>query len=113
MQTSSVIYSAPWAEPQPDGSWRQYGPTAETYQRQIQRYRQWAYRKPPSRESCEPDAEAIRALLLDSAVELPRREREVGEWIYIAGRSTRWVARRLKLSRRTVRTHMARLAART
>jgi RNA polymerase sigma factor (sigma-70 family) len=54
----------------------------------------------------------IRAWLAEHASELPDRERQVAQLVYLDGHAARWVARTLEISRASVRSYLQRIKAR-
>lgn len=110
-------YNAPWADRLPGGDLLEFGPSPTTHARHLADWRNWAWRKLTSQHARTPEADRIRAWLLPDGTHiragLPKRELEVAVMVYLHGRSTRWVARRLEISRSTVRTYLLRLAERS
>jgi DNA-directed RNA polymerase specialized sigma24 family protein len=108
----------PWRDRGPDGKLGEpYGPsTALTFARQVARFGDWSYRKPPAKASRGADADALRAWmrLEDGTLRLGIPESEVRVYllVYEGGKSVRWVARHLKLSRESCRSYIRRLRAR-
>lgn len=110
-----AIYAAPWAEPYVDPDrveLVQYGPSARTYARQLERHRAWSWR-PPSRAYAPVERDVVRAFMAAARPHMvPEREREVYELVHVQGHSTRWAARALGLSRSAVQTYLRRLRQR-
>ncbi len=115
---SKQDYTSPWVERLPDGTKVPYGPTAGTHARHTADFELWSWRPPrlPSRRSMGPEADRIRAYVrpggLHLRVDVPRRELEVYLLVFEQGRTVRWVARHMQVTRSSVRTWVLRLRGR-
>ncbi len=116
---SKQDFIAPWAEKLPDGTAIEYGPSPATHARRDAEHRNWAWRrsgKLAARLARSPEAVALRAYMRPDGEHLrcdvPKRELEIYVHVYELGHSVRWVARRLKLHRSSVRTYVRRLMGR-
>jgi DNA-directed RNA polymerase specialized sigma24 family protein len=115
MSDVESILLPPWRERLPDGRLGQeYGPrSVRTYERQIARWKDWAYRR-PSREARLHADDLIAFMRLEDGSlreDVPPSERDVYVLIYEQGHSIRWTARERGLSRETVRSYIRRLKA--
>ena len=107
-------YCPPFADQLPGGDLLEYGPSPSSHARHLAAWKNWAWRgKPVSQEARTPEADRIRAWLHPDGQhlrsDLPRRELEVAVHIFCHGRSTRWVARKLEISRSSIRTYILRI----
>lgn len=110
------LLAPPWRERGPDGKLGpEYGPkTAATYAKHVAQHRDWSYRT-PSKESRGADLDAIRdwIRLEDGTIRLDVPEGEARVYLAIEqGDSVRSAARRLGISRESVRSYLRRLKAR-
>ena len=118
MLTDPRDFIAPWNDLLPDGTPIEYGPSPSTHARRDAAHKNWAWRdgKLASKLARSPAADKLRAYMRPDGrhlrTDVPKREAEIYVMIFSHGRSVRWVARRLKLSRSSVRTYCARLRAR-
>lgn len=110
------LFAAPWAEPLIDQRGEteliEYGPQPSTYHRQLQRYRLWSWRPEP--QSATTDAADVVAYMREAGglQKAPRREREVYMLVYERGRSVRWSAKALGITRESARSYLRRLRGR-
>ena len=118
MLVAKTDYAPPFAEQLPDGTSIEYGPSPTTHARHLAEFRQWSWRpdKLPSQASRSPEADRIRAYVRVEQgrfrADVPRRELQVYCYVYEQGHSTRWAARKLEISRSSVRTYIQRLKER-
>lgn len=113
MQTQTQVYAAPWRERMPDGSLTDpYGPSASTYARRLADFKNWAWRAPEKKRAARERAERLVAWVEENRKQVPTRELEVYGWVYLRGMPVRWTARRLGVSRESVRTYLKRLRSR-
>lgn len=108
-------YAAPWRERNLDGTLgAEYGPLSPTtFARQLNEFRQWAFRKDTAQRAKAPADEGVMVAVsvYVDANDVPRREREVFE-LLAKGHSRRFVARALGVRRETVKSFWKRLRAR-
>jgi DNA-binding NarL/FixJ family response regulator len=114
---SAKQYAAPWADQLPDGDLIEYGPSPSTYARQLARHKLWTWHpeKLAARVARTTTADAIRAYMRPTRHlrgDVAKRETEVYLLIYEHGRSIRWAARHLGISRSSVKVYVRRLARR-
>ena len=111
-------YSAPWADQLPTGELSEYGPSPTTHARHLAEHKLWSWRpdKVPSKAARSPEADALRAYMRPDGqhlrADVPKRELEIYLLIFEHGRSPRWVAKHLEITRSTVRTYIRRLRGR-
>ena len=114
-------FQPPWREVDPKTGelGEPYGPgSPSTYAKQIAAHKNWANRpENRSNESKRWDSEALYKFMHDEdgiikeVGDVTDRQRDCYHYVYECGHSIRWVAKRLKISRESVRTHLARLRA--
>ena len=111
-------YSPPFAEQLPDGTSIEYGPSPTTHARHLAEFRQWSWRpdKLNRHASRSPEADKIRAYVRlpngHFRCDIPRRELEIYVRVFEQGRGQGWVAKKLKISKSTVKTYIKRLRKR-
>jgi len=112
---TAQVLAPPWRERLPDGTWHEYGPrTLSTYQRHVERFKNWAYRKPSKEALRDADQMIAFVRLEDGSFRdgIPDGELKVYVHVYEKGHAIRHAARELGLSRETVRSYLRRLRAR-
>ena len=118
LATDPKNFVAPWADQLPSGELVEYGPSASTHARLLEAHKLWTWRpeRQVSREARSDTGAALRAYMRPGGLHLrgdvPTRELEVYLLVYEHGHSARWVARKLRLSRASVRVYLQRLRAR-
>jgi DNA-directed RNA polymerase specialized sigma24 family protein len=113
------IYASPWRERMADGTLGgEYGPkSAATLAKHTRASKDWSFKvQRASKAAVSVDAEALRAWmrLEDGTLRTGIAEGEAMAFILVCehGNSERAAARKLKVSRRTVRVRLARLMER-
>lgn len=108
-------YASPWRERMPDGTLGpEYGPrSAATFAKLHAMHRDWTY-KPPKRAAKQAIELQMWMRLEDGTLRMgvPESEVRVYRLVVEQGHSIRWVARRLEISRESVRSYLRRLRAR-
>lgn len=118
LATDPRNYMAPWADQLPGGDLVEYGPSPSTHARQLEAFKLWAWKpdRQPSREARSEAGDRLRAFMRPTGqhlrTDVPRRELEVYLAVYEHGHSTRWVARKLEITRSSVRVYVRRLLER-
>lgn len=110
-----LIFVSPWRDVQADGTLgAPFGPSPATFARQHAAYRDHFYRRitTPSKVARSADMETLARWMRPNG-ELRGDQPPTETTVFLMtemGHSTRWIASKLKISRRTVRSRLARLA---